>query len=140
MVAACSVISPSPVWARTPMPASKTRMVLTSRRCGTLASASGSSVSRLAHMMGSAAFLAPEMRTSPRNGPLPRILSLSMARAFHGGPGIGCQRLHGERVDFFAHAIAQRRVHQLVLLHFGQARKTLADDDRFEVMAVAAHF
>ena len=38
-------------------------MVVTSLRCGTLESVSGSGVSSAAHMSGSAAFLAPDTRT-----------------------------------------------------------------------------
>ena len=43
-------------------------MVVTSRRCGTFDTCSGSSLRIAAQRIGSAAFLAPEMRTSPLSG------------------------------------------------------------------------
>ena len=43
-------------------------MVRTSMSRGTFSSASGASVSSAAHMIGSAAFFAPETRTSPASG------------------------------------------------------------------------
>ena len=49
----------------TPICASSARIVRTSFSCGTLVSVSGSAVSSAAHRIGSAAFLAPETRTSP---------------------------------------------------------------------------
>jgi hypothetical protein len=55
-------------------------MVETSRRRGTLVMVSGFELRSAAHMMGSAAFFAPEMRTSPSSGRPPRILSLSIPR------------------------------------------------------------
>jgi len=53
-------------------------MVDTSISRGTLESASGFGVSSAAHMMGNAAFFAPDTVTSPSSGPPPLILSLSM--------------------------------------------------------------
>ena len=52
-------------------------MVVTSRRCGTLSTCSGSEVRSAAHMMGSAAFFAPEMGISPCSGTPPSMTSLS---------------------------------------------------------------
>ena len=51
--------------ARTPMLRSSFSVVATSCSRGTLASVTGSAVSSAAHSSGSAAFLAPEMATSP---------------------------------------------------------------------------
>ena len=53
-------------------------MVVMSPRCGRFESVSVSSVSRLAVIRGSAAFLAPLMRISPSRGWPPMILILSM--------------------------------------------------------------
>jgi hypothetical protein len=57
-------------------------MVVTSRRCGTLATISGSSVSSAAVKIGSVAFLAPETATSPDSAAPPSMTSLSMARGY----------------------------------------------------------
>src|SRR5690554_7921787 len=46
-------------------------------RCGRLPTVTGSSASRVAARMGSAAFLAPEIRISPSRGLRPLIRSLS---------------------------------------------------------------
>jgi hypothetical protein len=54
-------------------------MVDTSRSRGTLVRVSGFAVRSAAHMIGSAAFFAPEMRISPASGRPPLIFSLSMA-------------------------------------------------------------
>jgi len=59
---------------------SSASMVLMSLRCGTLPSRKGSAVSKLAVRIGSAAFLAPEMRTSPASGLPPWISSASIQR------------------------------------------------------------
>src|SRR5438132_1703257 len=119
------------------MPCSRLRIVATSRKLGTLDRCKGSAVSRLAHMMGNAAFLAPEMRISPRSGPLPVRRSLSMRRSLQRRPRLRREGLHGQGVDLFAHAIAQGAVHELMLLDPAEPGKALAHDDRFEVMAVA---
>jgi hypothetical protein len=60
-----------------PIRPSSSIMVVTSCRCGTFAIVTGLSASRAPARMGSAAFLAPEMRTSPSSGAPPRICSLS---------------------------------------------------------------
>ena len=49
----------------------------------------------------------------------------------------GRERLHGQRVDLLAHALAERPVDELVLLHAALAAKRRAHDDRLEMMAVA---
>ncbi|CFN70142.1 Uncharacterised protein [Bordetella pertussis] len=77
---ACRVTVPSPARsARTPMRPSRRSVVEVSFSCGTLPSTSGSAVSRLAHRMGRAAFLAPETVTSPRRGEPPVMRSLSIS-------------------------------------------------------------
>src|SRR3954447_4583100 len=60
------------------MAASSLRVVSMSRTCGMFSRMTGSSVSRAAAMAGSAAFLAPLMRTVPSRGFPPRITNLSM--------------------------------------------------------------
>ena len=52
-------------------------MVATSMSRGTFESASGLLVSNAAHMIGSAAFFAPDTATSPSSGRPPRMRSLS---------------------------------------------------------------
>ena len=51
----------------------------------------------------------------------------------------GRQRLHRQRVDLLAHAVAERGVDELVLLDARQARERVRDDHRLEMRAVAAH-
>src|SRR5512140_2961477 len=98
------------------MPPSRVSRVVTSRRCGTLVSRSGAAERSAAHMIGSAAFLAPEMRTSPESGTPPRIRSLSMVLFFRrsGAPLLRSQGLHRQRMDFLAHALTQGLIHALV--------------------------
>jgi hypothetical protein len=64
--------------ATTPRLRSSFSAVLTSWSCGTLTSVTGSSVSSAAQSSGSAAFLAPEIATSPSSRRPPRMISLSM--------------------------------------------------------------
>ena len=64
----------------TPMRPSNSIMVVTSCRCGTLPTDTVPSASSVAARIGSAAFLAPEMRTSPSSGTPPWICSLSTTR------------------------------------------------------------
>jgi len=45
--------------------------------------------------------------------------------------------LHRQRVNLFAHAIAERPVHELMLLHLALAAESRAHDDRFKVLAIA---
>ena len=92
-----------------------------------------------AHRIGNAAFLAPEMRTSPDSGTPPLMTQLVHAASAL-GPVFRRQGLHGQRVDLLAHAIAERPVDQLMALHARLAAKGLAHDHRLEVVAVADHF
>src|SRR5690606_11559376 len=83
-----------------------------SRSAGTLSSSSGSALSSAAHRIGSAAFLAPEIATSPFRGRPPWISSLSIVlQGFVFGRR---QRAHRQCVDLGAHAVAQRLVDRLM--------------------------
>src|SRR5438552_15394347 len=106
-------------------------MVLTSLRCGTLESVSSSLVSKPAHMSGSAAFFAPEIRISPESETPPWMMSLSI-RHFFGG-----QRMHRQGVNLLPRALAERRVHGLMPLDLALAGDRFADDERLEVVAGA---
>src|SRR5467141_2848366 len=98
-------------------------MVLTSLRCGTLESVSSSLVSNPAHMSESAAFLAPETRISPERGTPPWMKSLSIRR-FLGG-----QRAHRQGMDLLTHALAERRIDELMALHAALAAERVAHDE-----------
>src|SRR5262245_35679675 len=132
--AVSSTPSLSSIEMATPICASSPSMVVTSRRCGTLVTVSGSDVSSAAVRMGSVAFFAPEISTSPASGAPPSMTSLSTLRPVLGGVG-----LHGKRVDLARHAAAERRVHQLVLLNARLPAECGAHDHRLEMMAVAPH-
>src|SRR5690606_29949428 len=125
-------------WSSSSMPApssaSSRSVVLTSCRLGTLWTTSGSSPSRPAHRIGSTAFLAPEIRTSPRRGTPPptTIFCMSGAR-FLGGQG--AQR---QGMDLAAHAFAEDRVDLAVPGQWQLAAERLAHHDRLEVHAVGA--
>src|SRR5687768_5407249 len=118
----------------TPIWASSLAMVATSISRGTPASCSGLALSNAAHMIGRAAFLAPDTRASPRSSRPPVILSLST-----GAPLLRRDGTHGKRVDLLAHALAERRVHHLVALHAAAPGEAGADHQRLEVLAVADH-
>src|SRR5262249_13338149 len=124
-----SIDTSTPIWA------SSRSMVLTSFSCGMLPRRSGSRVSRAAHMIGSAAFLAPEMRTSPASGTPPSMTSLSMRF-------LRRERAHRKRVDLLAHALPEGRVHHLVPLHPALPPKRFAHHERLEMLTVSrdAHF
>src|SRR6185295_8921293 len=107
----------------------------------------GAAVSSDAARIGSAAFLAPATRTSPESGTPPRMESFCIRCLCWGprGPGFRSARrplfrgigLHGKRVDLLAHAIAERRIDELVLAHAREAGELRAHDHRLEVRAVA---
>src|SRR5690606_3248569 len=103
-------------------------------RRGTLSSTTVSAVSRLAHRMGRAAFLAPETEISPfrRWPPEMRNLSIRIGLVF-----VGSQGAHGQGVDLGLHAVAQGLVDQLVAGDQALARNGGADDQRLEMRAVA---
>src|SRR5688572_12458630 len=120
-----------------PRPASSFAVVTTSCRCGTLLISTGSSASRVAHRMGSTAFFAPEICTSPCSGvpPSTRIFCMSGARP---GRFFGRERLQGEGVDLAAHAFAERGVHHAMARQGQLAREVGADHGGFEMHAVLA--
>src|SRR3954462_5990237 len=118
----------------TPIGRSSFAMVRTSMSCATLVRRSGWSVRSAAHMMGSAAFLAPEMRTSPSSGRPPRMRSLST-----GAPLLGCERAHPAGANPLAHAPPDRGVNQLVALHAVAAAELGGNDQRLEVLSVSDH-
>src|SRR5690606_6919560 len=89
---------------------------------------------RLAHRMGSAAFLAPDTVISPLRRLPPTIWSLSIRVRLVFGRRQGA---HGQCVDLGLHALAQRAVHQLVAGDKALALEGGADDQCFEVGAVA---
>jgi hypothetical protein len=71
----------------TPMQPSSSMVVVMSCRCGTLVIRTGASASRVApQRIGSAAFLAPEMRTSP-SSLAPPVMPLDRAHAAEPIPG-----------------------------------------------------
>src|SRR5205807_3767153 len=133
--AACSVMRPSaggsaatPIWRRS------FAIVRVSMRCSTFDRRSGLSVRSAAHMIGSAAFFAPETRTSPSSERPPWMRSLST-----GAPLLRRERAHGQRVDLLAHALAERRIDQLVALHAAAAGEFGGDDERLEMQAAASN-
>src|SRR5262245_257611 len=151
MAFACSTMPPSARSTPTPIWPSSFAMVDTSRSRGRLERRSGRSVSSAAHMIGSAAFFAPEMRISPLSGRPPVILSLSMVlfyppivaelwRAAGVFPFLGREGLHRERMDLFAHPVPERGVHQLVALHPAASGELRGHDQGLEMLAVARHF
>src|SRR3981189_3493900 len=125
---ACSAIrsaersTPTPIWPRS------FAMVATSISCGTFESASGRALRSAAHMIGSAAFFAPEILTSPSSLRPPEMRSLSTA-----WPRLGSEVFHRQRMDLFAHAIAERRIDHLVALHPAAAFESGGDDHRLEM-------
>src|SRR5688500_18492208 len=102
--------------------------------CGTLSSARTSAVSSDAQRIGSA----PAASTSPRSALPPVIFSLSMASAAGAMPFFRRQRLHRQGVDFGLHPVAEGGIDQLVASDRTLAGEGGADDDGFEVLAVAA--
>src|SRR5262245_31438355 len=116
-----------------PSSSSTRAKVCVSRSLGTLRRRCTPGASSVAAMTGSAAFFEPEMRTSPSSRCPPVMTNLSTL------PFLGRQRLHRERVDFRAHAIAECRVNELVALHAALTGERGGNDERLEVLAVAAH-
>src|SRR5215813_11396998 len=131
----------------TPICASRLSIVVTSRRRGTLVTMSGSSVRSAAVRIGRAAFLAPEISTSPASGTPPSMTSLSMLQIrknvqslrFLSRPIFRREGLHRQCVDLRTHPVAQCGVHHLVLLHARLAAKRRAHDHGLEMLTVALH-
>src|SRR5580692_7465905 len=127
----------------TPMRPSSSMVVVTSRRCGTLPMVTGPLASSAPARIGSVAFLAPEIRTSPSSAMPPVICNLSTATR----PGtarrpllrrIGFDR---QRVDLTPHALAERPVHQLMACQRPQALEGCPDQQRDEVrVVIRLHF
>lgn len=94
-----------------------------------------------AHNIGSAAFLAPETRTSPESGTPPWITSLSTTvRRLLLSPLFGRECTHRQGVNFLAHTFAKRAIDDLVLLDTILVAKLGADDDGLEVLTVTDDF
>src|SRR6516164_8792252 len=115
------------------LPSSST-VVVTSFRCGTFATTTGSSASSAPARIGRVAFLAPEMRTSPSRATPPWICSLSKGS----GPSglFGREGLDRQRVDLASHQLAERAVDELVTGESAQVRKLARDDARGKVRVV----
>src|SRR5215469_7629597 len=114
------------------LPSSST-VVVTSRRCGTFATTTGSCASSAPASIGSVAFLAPEMRTSPSRATPPWICSLSTSAL----PGLfGGEGLDRQGVDLPPHALAERAVHELVAREAAQLCELARDDACGEVGAI----
>src|SRR6185436_1448152 len=141
-----AAVRPTPIFSSsetsTPICAKRFSVVVTSRRWGRFCTRSVSEVSSAAHRIGRAAFLAPEMRTSPVSGTPPWMISLSTkpVEKLSGSPVLGRQGLHRQRVDFLAHAIPESPVDDLVLLHARFTAEFRTHDHRLEMMAIANHF
>src|SRR5690606_32246381 len=101
-------------------------MVRMSLSAGTFSRCTGSAVSRAAHRMGRAAFLAPEMAISPCRGCPPVIWSLSIRIRFVFVRGQGA---HGQCVDFLFHAVSQGGVDTLMAGDTALAFEFGADDE-----------
>src|SRR5580700_5396094 len=111
-----------------PMRPSSSTVVVTSFRCGTFATTTGSRASSAPARIGSVAFLAPEMRTSPSSATPPWICNLSML--------IAPRFFDRQRVDLPAHELAERAVDELVARQAAQRRELARDDARTEVRTV----
>src|SRR5579862_3371128 len=116
-----------------PMRPSSSTVVVTSFRCGTLATTTGSSARSAAARIGRVAFLAPEMRTSPSRGTPPWICSLSTLAALR---LVGRQRLDGQRVDLASHQLTERAVDEFVARQGALAGEFVRHDAGAEMRAV----
>src|SRR5207342_1639298 len=128
---------------RTPSAPSSSMVVVTSCRCGTLPIEMVRSASSVAHRIGSTAFLAPEICTSPSSGSwLPVMMILAMlAGILYLGGGAGFargKRAQRERVDLAAHPLAERGVDQAMAGQRQLAAEGLGHDHGLEMHAVLA--
>src|SRR5579859_5584339 len=116
-------------------------VVVTSCRCGTLLIVTGSSASRQEARIGSTAFFAPEIPTSPRSGspPLIRILAIGNPRektepvaaaSTARGGFFRRESFECERVDRAPHEVAQSGVDKAVTCQRQLARKLIGHDFR----------
>src|SRR6187551_2720193 len=119
-----------------PAPSSPSRrnVVRTSCSRGTLVIETGSSASSAAHRIGSTAFFAPEMRTSPCSGWPPSTTILSISGACFAGR----ECLQRQGMDFPAHAIAERGVDHAMASEGEFAGERFTDDGGLEVHAIGA--
>src|SRR5262249_46136776 len=119
----------------TPMRRSNFTVVAMSFRRGTLVSATGESASNVAARIGSAAFFAPEIRTSPSRRVPPTMTSLSKRDLARGRAALAAARaplfwregLQRERMNLAADAGTQCRVDELMALEAALARERRAD-------------
>src|ERR1700756_2178848 len=102
-------------------------------RCGTFPTPTGSSASSAAARIGSVAFFAPEMRTSPSRGTPPWICNLSISVP---AGLVGRQRLDRQRVDLASHVRAERAVDELVTGDRALSGELARDDVRGKVGVV----
>src|SRR5580704_5183707 len=127
----------------TPMRASSSLVVLTSCKCGTLPIVTGPSASSAPARIGSVAFLAPEIRTSPSSAIPPVICSLSTLARLLGAARRPLPRRVGldrERVNLCTHTLAKRPIDQLVARQRPQALELLRHQQRREVrIVIRAH-
>src|SRR3990167_4397718 len=126
----------------TPIAPSSSMVVVTSCRCGTLPIEIGPSASSVAARMGSTAFLAPEICTSPFSGSPPVITIFAMWSGVSGLGGLvcffGCQCAQGQGVDFAAHLLAQRGIDHAVAGQRQLAGEGVADHGGLEMHPVVA--
>src|SRR3546814_2344117 len=102
---------PSLLWSDcTPSCLSSLSVVPMSFRAGTFCKVMVSAVSRLAHKIGRAAFLAPEIVTSPARREPPVMWSLSIRVGLVFGWG---QCTHRQCVDFGLHARSEEHTSEL---------------------------
>jgi hypothetical protein len=95
-----------------------------------------SALSRLAQRIGRAAFLAPEMAISPDEPPAALDQQLIHAALLHSS-GV-CVFIDSACKLAAVEMLLQDLVDQLLALHAAPADKALADDQRLEVVAIAA--
>src|ERR1700761_40679 len=116
-----------------PIRPSNSTVVVTSLRCGTFATVTGSSASSAPARIGRVAFLAPEIRTSPSRGTPPWICSLSMSPRLKFVRSQGFDR---KRVDVRTHALSEGAVDELMSRQAALAGELIGDDPCGEVGVV----
>src|SRR5215469_15038228 len=116
-----------------PMRPRSSTVVVTSFRCGTFATTTGSSASSAPARIGNVAFFAPEIRTSPSSATPPWICSLSTVS----GSGLfRRQRLDRQRMDLPPDQLPQCAVDELVPCEGAQLRELARDDTHTEVSVI----
>src|SRR5574343_452306 len=118
----------------TPMSPSRRSMVEMSFRCGTLVKWTGSEVNNEAQRIGSAAFLAPDMATSPERTLPPSINNLStLCAPFFRGQGFEGKCMQFPGIQFFLQGL----IHALLTLHTAHPGKFVTDHEGLKVLAIA---